>query len=138
METPAHPFPTLSSAAHAFRTGPVTAPGKWLTASAMRIPQAKSQDRNLPWQKKKFGRCLRFLRSSGVPEKILLSGWTLEHFNRDFPLCRCAARSHCKQALAGLAAQAPNEKPDRPMLLKLAEHVAIRFALDSYERGECA
>jgi len=41
-----------------------------------------------------------------------------------------------QQALAGLAAQAPNEKADRPMLLKLAEHVAIRFALDSYERGE--
>ena len=41
-----------------------------------------------------------------------------------------------QQALSGLAAQAPNEKPDRPMLLKLAEHVAIRFALDSYERGE--
>jgi len=41
-----------------------------------------------------------------------------------------------QQALAGLAAQAPNEAPDKPMLLKLAEHVAIRFALDSYERGE--
>src|SRR5262249_32827975 len=41
-----------------------------------------------------------------------------------------------QQALAGLAAQAPNEKPDKPMLLRLAEHVAIRFALDSYERGE--
>ena len=41
-----------------------------------------------------------------------------------------------QQALAGLAAQAPDSKPDRPMLLKLAEHVAIRFALDSYERGE--
>ena len=41
-----------------------------------------------------------------------------------------------QHALAGLAAQAPNEKPDKPMLLKLAEHVAIRFALDSYERGE--
>jgi hypothetical protein len=40
------------------------------------------------------------------------------------------------QALAGLAAQAPSEKADKPMLLKLAEHVAIRFALDSYERGE--
>ena len=40
-----------------------------------------------------------------------------------------------QQALAGLAAQAPNEKADKPMLLKLAEHVAIRFALDSYERG---
>ena len=41
-----------------------------------------------------------------------------------------------QQALAGLAAQAPAEKADKPMLLKLAEHVAIRFALDSYERGE--
>src|ERR1700722_19800358 len=41
-----------------------------------------------------------------------------------------------QQALAGLAAQAPTEKADMPMLLKLAEHVAIRFALDSYERGE--
>jgi len=41
-----------------------------------------------------------------------------------------------QQALAGLAAQAPTGKPDKPMLLKLAEHVAIRFALDSYERGE--
>jgi hypothetical protein len=41
-----------------------------------------------------------------------------------------------QQALAGLAAQAPDDKPDTPMLLKLAEHVAIRFALDSYERGE--
>jgi hypothetical protein len=41
-----------------------------------------------------------------------------------------------QQALAGLAAQAPTEKADKPMLLKLAEHVAIRFALDSYERGE--
>ena len=41
-----------------------------------------------------------------------------------------------QQALAGLAAQAPTDKPDKPMLLKLAEHVAIRLALDSYERGE--
>jgi hypothetical protein len=41
-----------------------------------------------------------------------------------------------QRALAGLAAQAPSEKVDKPMLLRLAEHVAIRFALDSYERGE--
>src|SRR5438132_8334838 len=41
-----------------------------------------------------------------------------------------------QQALAGLAAQAPDAKPDKPMLLKLAEHVAIRFALDSYEKSE--
>ena len=39
-------------------------------------------------------------------------------------------------ALAGLAAQAPADQPDQPMLLKLAQHIAIRFALESYERGE--
>jgi hypothetical protein len=41
-----------------------------------------------------------------------------------------------QQALAGLAMQAPTEAPGKPLLLRLAEHVAIRFALDSYERGE--
>jgi hypothetical protein len=46
------------------------------------------------------------------------------------------AQHTLQQALAGLAAQAPTEAPDKPMLIKLAEHVAIRFALDSYERGE--
>lgn len=46
------------------------------------------------------------------------------------------AQQTLQQALAGLAAQAPTNAPDKPMLLKLAEHVAIRFALDSYERGE--
>jgi len=33
-----------------------------------------------------------------------------------------------QQALAGLAAQAPNEKPDKPMLLKLAEHRSDSFS----------
>lgn len=41
-----------------------------------------------------------------------------------------------RQALAGLAAQAPEGKPDEMILIKLAEHLAIRFALEKYERGE--
>ena len=47
-----------------------------------------------------------------------------------------SAQYTLQQALAGLAVQAPTEAPDKPLLLKLAEHVAVRFALDSYERGE--
>ncbi len=39
-------------------------------------------------------------------------------------------------ALSGLAAQATTDQPDQPMLLKLAQHISIRFALESYERGE--
>ncbi len=41
-----------------------------------------------------------------------------------------------RQALASFAAKAPSAKPDRTMLIQLAEHLAIRFALDRYERGE--
>jgi hypothetical protein len=41
-----------------------------------------------------------------------------------------------RQALAAFAAKAPSAKPDRTMLIQLAEHLAIRFALDRYERGE--
>ena len=46
------------------------------------------------------------------------------------------ARFTISQALSALAAQAPSESSDRPTLLKLAEHIAIRFALESYERGD--
>ncbi|HEY6465615.1 MAG TPA: hypothetical protein VIY69_06465 [Candidatus Acidoferrales bacterium] len=46
------------------------------------------------------------------------------------------ARFTVSQALAALAAQAPAQASDKPTLLKLAEHVAVRFALESYERGD--
>jgi len=46
------------------------------------------------------------------------------------------ARFTVSQALAALAAQTPTGASDKPTLLKLAEHIAIRFALESYERGD--
>ncbi len=46
------------------------------------------------------------------------------------------ARFTVSQALSALAAQAPSGASDKPTLLKLAEHIAIRFALESYERGD--
>jgi hypothetical protein len=46
------------------------------------------------------------------------------------------ARFTVSQALSALAAQAPSQEPDRAMLLKLAEHIAVRFALESFERGD--
>ena len=47
-----------------------------------------------------------------------------------------SAQDTLKQALAALAAQAPSEKPDESVLVQLAEHLAIRFALERFERGE--
>jgi hypothetical protein len=46
------------------------------------------------------------------------------------------AQDTLKQALAGLAAQAQNNKPDEAVLVQLAEQLAIRFALERFERGE--
>lgn len=41
-----------------------------------------------------------------------------------------------RQALATVAAQTPLAKVDEAMLLRLAENLAIRFALDRFQRGE--
>ena len=47
-----------------------------------------------------------------------------------------SAQDTLKQALASLAAQAPSTKPDESVIVQLAEHLAIRFALERFERGE--
>jgi hypothetical protein len=41
-----------------------------------------------------------------------------------------------RQALSAVAAQAPATNAKDPMLLRLAEHLAIKFALERYQRGE--
>ncbi len=41
-----------------------------------------------------------------------------------------------RQALTNLAAQTPKGLPSESVLVRLAEHLAIRFALERYERGE--
>jgi hypothetical protein len=41
-----------------------------------------------------------------------------------------------RQVLASLADKAKDSKPDETLLVKLAEHLAIRFALERFERGE--
>jgi len=41
-----------------------------------------------------------------------------------------------RQAIAGLAAQTTQAKPDETMLVQLAEHLAIRFALEKFEHGD--
>jgi hypothetical protein len=46
------------------------------------------------------------------------------------------ARFTVSQALSALATQVPSESSDKPTLLKLAEHIAVRFALERYERGD--
>jgi len=46
------------------------------------------------------------------------------------------AQVSLRQALAGVAASTPSAKMDEAALLRLAEDLAIRFALDRFQRGE--
>ena len=46
------------------------------------------------------------------------------------------AKITLQQALATVAAQSPNAKLDEGTLLRLAEDLAIKFAIDRYQRGE--
>ena len=47
-----------------------------------------------------------------------------------------STREKLKQAIAGLATHSSIGKPDESVLVQLAEHLAIRFALERFERGE--
>jgi len=46
------------------------------------------------------------------------------------------AQDTLRQALAGLAEQGKNKKLDESVLIQLAEHLSIKFALEQFERGE--
>ncbi len=45
-------------------------------------------------------------------------------------------RLNLQQLLGSLAARASTEQEDTPLLMKAAEHMAIRFALERYQKGE--
>ncbi|HEY6442176.1 MAG TPA: hypothetical protein VIY66_02420 [Candidatus Acidoferrales bacterium] len=71
-------------------------------------------------------------RTNGGPQENLDMG----SFQSRLSTLPRRARFTVSQALSALAAQAPTESSDKPTLLKLAEHIAVRFALESYERGD--
>ena len=47
-----------------------------------------------------------------------------------------SAQDLLRQALTTLAVRSPSVKPDETVLVQLAEHLAIRFALERFDRGE--
>lgn len=121
-------------------------PGKWLSATAMFKGGVLGGVPGLPGAtggpgggyvaeddiRSMIGLFAQLGKSRKDPEQRMDAG----AFQSRLSTLPVRAQVTLQQALAGLAAQAPTDKPDKPMLLKLAEHVAIRFALDSYERGE--
>ena len=135
--TGGNPFPALSTAAAALGGAAPANPSKWLTASALLHSGAAGGGAEFTVQEEQVRSMLSLFAQLGRARKDGGSGgMDASTFQSRLSAMPVRNQVTLQQALAGLAAQAPNEKPDQPMLLKLAEHVAIRFALDSYEKGE--
>src|SRR5579859_4699260 len=129
--------------------GDALPPGKWLTASAL-LPRGAlggtpgggtgtgpgTGGGGFAVEEADVRAMLTLFAQLGKSRKDPEAKMDVPTFQSRLSAMPVRAQYTLQQALAGLAAQAPNEKADKPMLLKLAEHVAIRFALDSYERGE--
>ena len=129
-------FPALSTAAAALGAGAL-GNSKWLTASALLHSGAAGGGAEFTVQEEEVRSMLSLFAQLGRARKDGGSGgMDASTFQSRLSAMPVRNQVTLQQALAGLAAQAPNVKPDQPMLLKLAEHVAIRFALDSYEKGE--
>src|SRR6266700_3763714 len=129
--------------------GEGTTPGKWLTASALLRSGAVGGVAGLPGtgagtgtgggfsvEEEDVRSMLGLFAQLGKSRKDSERRMDVPTFQSRLSAMPVRAQYTLQQALAGLAARAPDAKPDKPMLLKLAEHVAIRFALDSYEKGE--
>jgi hypothetical protein len=125
--------------------GDVRRHGKWLAASALLRggPATPGGPAALPGRPGGFlvaeddvRSMLSLFAQLGRSHKDPGAKVDLPNFQSRLSAMPVRAQVTLQQALAGLAAQAPTDKPDKPMLLRLAEHIAIRFALDSYERGE--
>jgi hypothetical protein len=127
----------------------VATPGKWLTASALLRSGATGGAASPPGtatgtgtsggysvEEEDVRSMLGLFAQLGKSRKDSEHRMDVPTFQSRLSAMPVRAQYTLQQALAGLAAQAPDAKPDKPMLLKLAEHVAIRFALDSYEKGE--
>ena len=123
--------------------GESAAPGRWAAASAMLRGGSAGPLSSIPTHPGGFNVAEDDVRSMlslfaqlGRSRKDPESKLDVPTFQSRLSAMPVRAQYTLQQALAGLAAQAPTEQADKPMLLRLAEHVAIRFALDSYERGE--
>ena len=126
--------------------GGAEAPGKWLTASALlrgtnitggaAMAGVGAGGPGFNVAEEDVRAMLGLFAQLGKSRKDPEAKMDVPTFQSRLSAMPVRAQFTLQQALAGLAAQAPSEKADKPMLLKLAEHVAIRFALDSYERGE--
>ena len=105
-------------------TEELTSLGMSVTAVASDLTE--DQFRNVLGLLKKVAQKAR--ESNSPPEPL--------SFQKEVSALPARAQFSIQAALASLAEKTPNEKADRPTLLKLAERLAVQFALEKVESGD--
>ena len=81
-------------------------------------------------------RILRALTTLGRMEAGENAAGAAVEFQQQVNQMPVNAQEMLRNALAGIAEQGKNHKLDQSVLVQLAEHLSIRFALERFERGE--
>ncbi|MFB3139958.1 MAG: PilZ domain-containing protein [Candidatus Acidiferrales bacterium] len=90
----------------------------------------------VPLQEEELTSLLRLLAQLGQAGGQSASPGMAGQVQQQFANLPTAANATLQQALAALSTAAPVARPDAPMLLRLAENLAIRHALDRYQQGD--
>ncbi len=90
----------------------------------------------VPLQEEELTSLLRLLAQLGQAGGQSAPPGMAGQVQQQFANLPTAANATLQQALAALSTAAPVARPDAPMLLRLAENLAIRHALDRYQQGD--
>jgi hypothetical protein len=88
----------------------------------------------VPLQEVEVLQAIRLLTRFGQVQGDPLAG--TDDLQREVAETDPNTRMNLQQLLGSLAAKATSEQEDTPLLMKAAEHMAIRFALERYQKGE--
>lgn len=103
--------------------GPVTAP-------------AAAGATNQPVQEDDIFKVLRWLTHLGESAEHPESGGRIADVEKELNQLPPTSQAALAQALSSMSLQSDPPRADDPVLLQLAERVAIRFALERYDRGD--
>jgi len=88
----------------------------------------------VPLQEEEVIKAIRLLTRFGQVQQD--PGTKEEDLQKELKETDPNTRLNLQQLLGSLAAKATTEEQDTPLLMKAAEHMAIRFALERYQKGE--
>ncbi|HKF24855.1 MAG TPA: hypothetical protein VKB24_02725, partial [Candidatus Acidoferrum sp.] len=112
-------FPALTAAAAALGGNVHQTASKWLTASALLQSGGAGGGSDFVVQEEEIRSMLGLFAQLGRARKDNSGGMDAATFQSRLSAMPVRSQVTLQQALAGLAAQAPTEKPDQPMMLQL-------------------